>query len=247
MTTTDGRFASENAMGETQVRDIMYGLGSSTGKKNQSRHEILKELASFGVNTNELNPLSIESLDNLLNGLNALMNAHNQSRKPGRPRLNPDSIPVLTSNDKAILRFLSESKGHVSSLKISRELEIPLSTIQRRRKRLQDIAIESNYSLKAEKLGWRSASLYVSSTSGRTETIGKEILDMSDQVASATRTMGDNSFDLRIEVIFRTVEDLTALIDKIKSMAGVSNVIWSESLKVIGKNNINKKIIDSTG
>lgn len=245
MTPADVTYASEH-LDATEAKDEMTSLGTSTYKKNQSRHEILNELANFGVNTKELSALSIDGLDNLLNGLKGLMSTQDKAKKPGRPRMNPDNMPVLTNKDKAILRLLSESKGRVSSLRISRELDIPLSTIQRRRKRLQDIAIESNYFIRADKLGWRTAMLHISSTSGRTEAIGREILDMSDQVASATRTVGDNSFDLRIEVIFRTIDDLTAIIDKIKAMTGVGNVIWCESLKVIGKNDINKKIIDST-
>ena len=245
MTPADVTYASEH-IDAREVKGLVTGLGASTSKKNQSRLEILNELAKFGVSTEELSALSIDGLDNLLNGLKGLMSNQNQARKPGRPKTDPDSMPILTSKDKAILRLLSESKGRVSSLRISRELDIPLSTIQRRRKRLQDVAIESNYFLRADKLGWRSAMLNISTTSGRTEAIGREILAMSDQVASATRTVGDNSFDLRVEVIFRTIDDLTGLIDKIKAMAGVSNVNWCESLKLIGRNDINKKIIDST-
>jgi DNA-binding Lrp family transcriptional regulator len=233
----DGRIPSS--------RDVLDALAMNTGKKCQSRHEIIQELRNLGVNTEALNPLSMEGLSSLLDGFHVLINTYTQAKRAGRPRMNPANIPVLTNTDKAIVRYLFESKGQVSSLKMSRELDIPLSTIQRRRKRLQDILIETNYSLKSEKLGWRNASLYVSSTSGRTEVIGKEILDMSELVSSVTRTVGDSSFDLKVDMIFKTIEDLTTLIDKIKSMEGVSAVIWSESLKLIGRNETGKKVIDA--
>jgi DNA-binding Lrp family transcriptional regulator len=152
----------------------------------------------------------------------------------------------LTSADKTILHHLFSSQGHTSSLKLSRELNIPLSTIQRRRKRLQDSLIETRYSLKIEKLGWRNATLLISTASGKIETIGQEILDMSDLVSSVTRAMGGSNFDLRVEVIFKTNTDLMMLIDRIKSTEGVSGLIWSESLKLIGKRETNNKIIDSS-
>ena len=221
----------------------------SKGQGNgcQSRHEILEELAALGVNTEELASLSIDGLANLLNGLRVLINStRDQPRKPGRPKRNDNDMPVLTNADKTILHHLFSSQGHVSSLKLSRELNIPLSTIQRRRKRLQDSLIETRYSLKIEKLGWRNATLLISTASGKIETIGQEILDMSDLVSSVTRAMGASTFDLRVEVIFKTNTDLMMLIDRIKSTEGVSGLIWSESLKLIGKRETNNKIIDST-
>lgn len=215
----------------------------------QSRHEILEQLANLGVNTEELGSLSMEGLANVLNGFRVLMVARDQQqqhRKPGRPKRDANAIPALTNADKTILHHLFSSQGHASSLRLSRELDIPLSTIQRRRKRLQDGLIETCYSLKIEKLGWRNATLLVSTANGRIEAIGQEILDMSDLVSSVTRAMGGSDFDLRIEVIFKTNTDLMTLIDKIKSTGGVSGLIWSESLKLIGKRETNNKIIDSS-
>lgn len=247
MTPATTSLSSENAR-DAQIisrQNILDNINMNTDKKCQSRHEILKELENLGVNVDTLNSLSIEGLASLLNGFQAVINTCTQAKRPGRPKINPENMPVLTSTDKAILRYLFESKGRVSSLKISRELDIPLSTIQRRRKRLQDILIETNYSIRSEKLGWRNASLYVSSTSGKAELIGKEILDMSELVSSVTRTVGDSSFDLKVEMVFKTIEELTSLIDKIKSMEGASAVIWSESLKLIGRKEVSKKVVDS--
>jgi DNA-binding Lrp family transcriptional regulator len=237
-----------NGLSIVDKNDCIDAFKSTTGegKECQSRHEILEELGHLGVNTEELALLSIEGLANLLNGFRVLMIARDQPRKPGRPKRNGGDMPVLTNADKTILHHLFSSQGHASSLKLSRELNIPLSTIQRRRKRLQDGLIETSYSLKIEKLGWRNATLLVSTASGKIETIGQEILDMSDLVSSVSRAMGGSNFDLRVEVIFKTNTDLMTLIDKIKSTEGVSGLIWSESLKLIGKRETSNKIIDSS-
>jgi DNA-binding Lrp family transcriptional regulator len=220
-----------------------FRMKHDTAKECQSRHEIIEALKDLGVNTDELSSLSIEGLANLLQGFHVLMDNREPRRRPGRPRRNENDLPVLTKTDKIILNHLLSSQGRVSSLKLSRELDIPLSTIQRRRKRLQDSLIVTRYLLKTERLGWRNATLLISTASGKTETIGRQILDMSDLVSSVTRALGGNNIDLRAEVAFKTNTDLTTLIDRIKSIEGVSGLIWSESLNLIAERETSNKII----
>lgn len=204
-------------------------------ERYQSRSQILSELQVLGFETEALDGLSIEDLSSLLINIRELLTSKVERKKPGRPRYDPSSVPVLSHSDKIILQRLIESEGHVSSLSISRELGIPLSTIQRRRKRLEDMLVERNYSLKIGLLGWREATLYASLRGGQAEQIGKKILDASNRVTSVSRTLGGAGLDLRIEVIFKLNSELTPLIDQIKSMEGVSGVIWCESLSLIGK------------
>jgi hypothetical protein len=61
----------------------------------------------------------------------------------------------LTEADKHILGSLLGSSGRVSSVELARKLEIPLTTIQRRRKRLESEFLEVDYSLRLDKLGWK--------------------------------------------------------------------------------------------
>ncbi|HXV45585.1 MAG TPA: winged helix-turn-helix transcriptional regulator, partial [Nitrososphaera sp.] len=88
----------------------------------------------------------------------------------------PISLRRLTESDKQIMRSLLASRGKVSSVELARKLEIPLTTIQRRRKRLESEFLEVAYSLKLDKLGWRKADLLISTSSGRASAIGKELL-----------------------------------------------------------------------
>lgn len=57
----------------------------------------------------------------------------------------------------------------------------------------------------------------------------------------------DNSFDLRAEIVFKTNSELVSLIDQIKSKEGVRNVLWSEYVQLVAKNeNTCKWIIESS-
>ena len=212
--------------------------------KNTSRHEILNEFEDLGVNPNSLNPLSIDELVTLLSSIKNM--AATPPSKANKSKSKGESEPLLSKSDKTILRRLISSSGFTSSLVLSRELEIPMTTVQRRRKRLESNLVERNYLLKAERLGWRIATLYITSENGSTVAIGKKILEMNEMVSSVARNMGENDMDIRVELFFRTNVELASILELIKSIKGVRNVVWSESIELIGKNDgCYQKIIDS--
>lgn len=215
---------------------------------SESRYRILEELKKLGVNVSVLDPLSIEELANLLFSITDLLSGQSDKKRPGRPKRREEESIILTSTDKAILSHLFSSDGHVSSLQVSKALEIPLSTIQRRRKRLEEELVETRYSVKLEKLGWRRAILMISITSRNATEVGKEIMEMDDKIIeSASRMLGENSVDLLLNIVFQTNEDIVALIDKIKCKDGIRNVWWSEAIETIGTNqNIQKRVVGIT-
>jgi DNA-binding Lrp family transcriptional regulator len=207
-----------------------------------SRKEILEELEDMGVNGDMLGALSMESLGDLLNGMRNLVATHSDVKR-GRPKGTGEFVPTLSDADKKIIHQLFSSEDYVPSLALSKELDIPLSTIQRRRKRLEDNLIERSYSLKAGVFGFRTATLFISTSDGKTMSIGKEILEMDGAVTSVTRTLGENAMDLRAEVVFKNNSDLLALIEQIKSLDGVRDVCWSESIELVGRNNRPYRVI----
>jgi hypothetical protein len=239
-----GGIASENEK-EALKKSIL--LTNDNGSGPQSRHELVKEIEELGVNAEELNVLSMEGLRELLDGLHSLVESYNEKKRPGRPKSDPKSVGILSNSDKKIVCQMIESGGHVSSLSLSRELDIPISTIQRRRSRLDEILVETNYSLNVEKLGWKRAMLLISVSSGNASGIGKEILESGDMIESVYRMNGDSIVDLMAEVVFKTNSELVSLMDQIKSKPGVRNVLWSEYVQLVGKNNNTaKRVIESS-
>lgn len=210
------------------------GLASNTkDERNQSRQEILSELEAIGVNTANLDSLSIQALNVLLTSLKGLVAANVQGRS--RNENTEQNAPILSEVDKKILQNLLSSSGHISSLELSRDLGIPLSTIQRRRKKLEGDLIERNYSIKPERFGWRRITLLVS-VNGNIPLVGKKILETSETIVSVTKILGGDGVNLMIDLIFKTNKDLLLLIDRIKSLDNVEVVAWRESVEPIGKN-----------
>jgi DNA-binding Lrp family transcriptional regulator len=200
-----------------------------------SRFEILENLEKLGVNPSMLDQLSIPALNHLLKTLEKAASSRIQSGRPGRRRAQEFSR-VISPADKKILKALLSSTGGVSSLTLSKELDIPLSTVQRRRKRLEANLLEMSYTLKVERFGWRTATLFISTRNGMTAAVGKEILAWKDVVAAVSRTMGENSIDLRADIVFKDNEELAETIGRIKAIEGVERVSWSEQIKTIGQN-----------
>ena len=66
--------------------------------------------------------------------------------------------------------------------------------------------------------------------------IGKELLKR-DQVAYVARTIGQFNIDLRAEIFVQSGEELMDLIEDVKAMAGVKDVVWSEVIEVVGRKN----------
>jgi hypothetical protein len=66
---------------------------------------------------------------------------------------------------------------------------------------------------------------------------------MDSAVTSVTRTLGENAMDLRAEAVFKNNSDLLSLIEQIKSLDGVRDVCWSESIELVGRNNRPYRVI----
>jgi len=83
--------------------------------------------------------------------------------------------------DRKILKLLLDSEGSISSHEISVQLSIPLSTVQRRRKRLEGEYLIRHYSLDPIKFGYRKIDILVYTEGGGTIDIGKELLKRDEE------------------------------------------------------------------
>jgi DNA-binding Lrp family transcriptional regulator len=150
----------------------------------------------------------------------------------------------LSEVDKTILKDLLSPNGRKSSLSLANGLGIPLTTIQRRRKRLEKEFLESNYSLNLDKFGWRRVDFFISTKNGKTDDVAIDLFGL-NEVTFVGKSIGAHTIDLRAETIVKDNEQLLDLLEKIKGMGGVTDAIWSEIVKVIGKKrSIPSNIID---
>lgn len=139
--------------------------------------------------------------------------------------------------DRKVLKLLVDSDGRISSHEISQQLGVPISTVQRRRRRLEDTYLIRTYSLDPIKFGFRKIDLLIYTEGGETLDIGKELLKR-EEVTYIARTIGEHTIDLRVEVFVTDNGALLDLIEQVKAMKGVRDVVWTEVIETARKNSI---------
>ena len=153
-------------------------------------------------------------------------------------------MPLLSPTDKMILKEILSPNGNKTSLSMSRKLDISMTTLQRRRKRLEKEFLEQDYTLVLDKFGWRRIDFFISTTDGKTDALANDLISM-DQVTAVGKSIGEHTIDLRVETIVKDNIVLLDLLEKIKGMDGVKDVVWSEIVSVVGrKMSIPSSIID---
>ncbi|MHB8699557.1 MAG: Lrp/AsnC family transcriptional regulator [Nitrososphaerales archaeon] len=141
---------------------------------------------------------------------------------------------TLSELDRKILRLLLNTEGKIPTHELSQQLGIPLSTVQRRRKRLEETYLIKTYSLDPMKFGFRRIDLLLYTEGGATMNVGKELLKR-EEVTFAARTIGEHTIDLRVEVFVKDNSQLLNLIEVVKAMKGVRDVVWTEVVETIGR------------
>jgi DNA-binding Lrp family transcriptional regulator len=140
----------------------------------------------------------------------------------------------LSDIDRKMLKLLLDSEGTITSHDLSAKLGVPLSTVQRRRRRIEETFLIKHYSLDPIKFGYRKIDLLIYTEGGETLNIGRELLKRKE-VTYVARLVGEHTIDLRVEIVLKDYVMLLDLIEKMKAMNGVREVIWTEVVKIIGR------------
>lgn len=198
---------------------------------------ILLELEAIGADINSFTEFNLIQLQAILNGFKTCL--HNSKKRAA-----DSSMRLISDIDKRMLSIFLASNERVSSLHISRTLGTPLTTVQRRRKRLETEFLETSYRLKLEKFGLRKAQILISVDKGSAVDVGRKLLRF-EEILSISRPIGMDTVDLYAEVIFSSNSGLLDLIERIRFIDGVKETKWIEIVKVFGKNPIPSRMFDA--
>jgi uncharacterized protein DUF4331 len=143
-----------------------------------------------------------------------------------------DKLP--TGQDAAILKNLLASRAELAAHVLSEK--IGLSPIDTRRKELAEEYLRIRYSSMLESYGLRQIELLIATRGGKTLSIGQELLKR-QEVAYVARTIGEFTIDMKAEVFVKSGAELVNLIEEVKAMDGVKDLIWSEVIEIVGRKN----------
>lgn len=150
----------------------------------------------------------------------------------------------ISSIDRKILKILLSPDVGKSTKSMSAKLGIPVTTVRRRRKRLERDFLKIHYVLDIEKFGWRRVDIFISIRHGMINTVASKLMSLND-ITYVGKSIGEHTIDLRVESIVKDNTVLLDLLEIIKEMEGVEDVLWSEIVSIVGqKTSIPSSIID---
>src|SRR5215216_5049346 len=139
-----------------------------------------------------------------------------------------NNYDVFTHLDKTDFRIVSLLVLGYDNKKISSTLKIPLSTIQRRTRRiLQSGMVTLEYQPNFKLLGLKKGLLHTYLEDGQLRKTGEKISKM-DGILSVTIHVGNS--DVVSEFVYDNSEELVDIIAAIKQIEGVDRVVWSEEV-----------------
>jgi DNA-binding Lrp family transcriptional regulator len=139
-----------------------------------------------------------------------------------------NNYEVFTQLDKTDFRIVSLLVLGYDNKKISSTLKIPLSTIQRRTRRiLQSGMVTLEYQPNFKLLGLKKGLLHTYLRDGQLKKTGEKISKM-DGILSVTIHVGNS--DVVSEFVYDNSEELVDIIAAIKQFEGVEQVVWSEEI-----------------
>jgi DNA-binding Lrp family transcriptional regulator len=152
---------------------------------------------------------------------------------------------TISDLDRKLLKILLSPSGDLKSTKgLSAKLSIPVTTVRRRRKRLESKFLKMHYVLDIEKFGWKRVDFFISIRDGMVNAVANKMLDF-DEVTYIGKSIGEHTIDLRVETILKDNASILDILEKIKAMDGVKDVVWSEIVNVVGRKiSIPSSIID---
>jgi DNA-binding Lrp family transcriptional regulator len=136
----------------------------------------------------------------------------------------------LSLTDKKILKVLLERDGTVATNTLAKRIGVPRSTVLRRRRYLEQYVISSDYTIDLSRYGFRRVDFLVETMSGMTSKLSKQFLQF-PEVVSVARTIGEHVIDLKLALIIKTNGQILDLLEKVKAMVGVKDVIWTEVIE----------------
>jgi bifunctional DNA-binding transcriptional regulator/antitoxin component of YhaV-PrlF toxin-antitoxin module len=98
--------------------------------------------------------------------------------------------------------------------------------------------------LDIDKFGWKRVDFFISIRDGMVNAVAKKLIDF-DEVTYIGKSIGEHTIDLRVETILKDNASILDILEKIKAMDGVKDVVWSEIVNVVGRKiSIPSSIID---
>jgi DNA-binding Lrp family transcriptional regulator len=139
-------------------------------------------------------------------------------------------IPLDDINIDIIKRMLNDAA--VSDSTLSAKLDISDSKIKRRRRLIEEHFLTRNYLLDISQLGWRIGDIQIDVRKGKSEQLANQIFLMFPNILEITLRVNSTA-TVSARIFYKDNTELASVIDKIKHLSFVSDVAFSEIIKIV--------------
>ena len=157
-----------------------------------------------------------------------------------------DHKPVLSHLDAKIVEELLND-AFISSTDISKKHKAPLSTVQRRRRILENTILTRRYEIDLRKQGFRICEITVIPQNGSGKAIINEIFSKYSKHVLSITVKIDGAVILTVLAYFKTTAEVHDMMVGIQSLPGVQQVKFAETVEIIRnkRNEIGKTVVHS--
>jgi DNA-binding Lrp family transcriptional regulator len=150
-----------------------------------------------------------------------------------------EEVELLRVDDKDIKIISSLISGY-NNQQTSSELQIPLSTIQRRiRIILQSGLLEHNFKPNYRRLGLKKGMIHTYLRNGDMKSTAEKISGM-EGITSVSIHIGNS--DIVADFVYRDSEQIVDIVSSIKRLEGVEKAVWSEEVYALPMNQKNLSV-----
>jgi DNA-binding Lrp family transcriptional regulator len=139
---------------------------------------------------------------------------------------------VSGSLDAKIIEELLND-AFLSSTDISKKHKAPLSTVQRRRRYLENTILTRRYEIDLKKQGFRIGEVTVIPENGASKEIISRIFSKYPNHILSITVKIDGAIILAVLVYFKTTVEIHDIMEAIHSMPGVQNVKFAETVEIM--------------
>jgi DNA-binding Lrp family transcriptional regulator len=125
------------------------------------------------------------------------------------------------------------SDAYISSTDISKKHKAPLSTVQRRRRYLENTLLIRRYEIDLKKYGFRIGEITVLPKSGASKEIVDEILSKYPKNILSISVKIDSAVILTVSTYFKTTDEIHNMMERIHSIPSVEDVKFAENVEII--------------
>jgi DNA-binding Lrp family transcriptional regulator len=146
---------------------------------------------------------------------------------------------ILKLLDRTNVKIISEvvNDPTISSLYLSKKLDVPLSTMQRRRAQLEKSILKRTYSLDYKAFGAREGDLIINVDKGKSKQVAQYLLKNYKDNITFVHTRINSSHNVSAHIVYKNTQELYELIESVKTIDYVTGVQWSETVELVGDNN----------